>query len=400
MASVVDTTVKFYRDDFPGMPQINAAIGTGIALFDYVLVDGGTPRTLTALDVVGGVATATLASDPLNVNLVGSVQTFEGCTSTALNGEQRITEATSTTLKFDTAAANSSQTTGATVKTSPAGYEKLFSGTNLAAYRSLSGTTNGCAIRMADAAGLIYVRGYMSMSSINDGTTPFPTTGQEAGSGAKWPKTYNPALNTPNIKFDVFSDGRAIFWSPMAGYSSNTTWTGTKLFGFFEYGKYIATDGFNSVLTGGRNTDDIHNGGDFGTVGVDQSYPDRYWAPKSYTGVGSAVNLFMATITRSTLKSGLDTNYGSWPPLDGRLRTGSLEAVEAAFNGTSSVPRGEIPGYVHLHASIPLNAFSRGDIIQVNGRNHYVLKPTVNFSQTGAQFNRTDAIDITGPWTH
>ena len=120
MASVVDTTVKFYRDDFPGMPQINAAIGTGIALFDYVLVDGGTPRTLTALDVVGGVATATLASDPLNVNLVGSVQTFEGCTSTALNGEQRITEATSTTLKFDTAAANSSQTTGATVKTARA----------------------------------------------------------------------------------------------------------------------------------------------------------------------------------------------------------------------------------------------------------------------------------------
>ena len=66
---------------------------------------------------------------------------------TALNGEQRVTAATATTLQFATAVADGTATGTITVKTAPAGWQKLYTGTNKAAFKSLAVESLGMLLR-------------------------------------------------------------------------------------------------------------------------------------------------------------------------------------------------------------------------------------------------------------
>lgn len=47
MASPVDTSVKFYREDFPGAPVLNGVAGSLIALLDACLCTGFGLRSAT-----------------------------------------------------------------------------------------------------------------------------------------------------------------------------------------------------------------------------------------------------------------------------------------------------------------------------------------------------------------
>ena len=105
------------------------------------------PRTYTCDmdDTLGGCVagscgsiTATVASTPSAV--VGSVILVAGATPTSLNGEQRVTAITANSVSFATTEANATATGTITLKVAPAGWSKLYSGTNLAAYKITSVT--------------------------------------------------------------------------------------------------------------------------------------------------------------------------------------------------------------------------------------------------------------------
>ena len=150
MASPVDTTVKFYCEDFPGAPVLNGVAGSLIGLLEACLCTGFGLRSATSLVVAGGVATLTLDSDVKNGNLLNSVILVGNSSIAALNGEQRVTWASSTELKFATAAADGTASGSITVKTAPAGWEKKFSDTNKAVFKSLATEANTSYLWVSD----------------------------------------------------------------------------------------------------------------------------------------------------------------------------------------------------------------------------------------------------------
>ena len=103
MASPVDTTVKWARSDMPGAPLLTRAAGSMAALLDALLVDGWGTQATTSVVVASGVATATFATD--HAAALHSVVGVTGATGAwaDLNGEQKITSASSNTLQWATA---------------------------------------------------------------------------------------------------------------------------------------------------------------------------------------------------------------------------------------------------------------------------------------------------------
>ena len=175
-----DTTVKLFRSTDAGAPTIGAAAGSLIAALDACLVTGYGAVTVNTLSVVSGVAT-TIVSAGHGLTMAGStgpVMRIAGATPSGLNGDWRVTVVNSTTFTFATTAADGTASGTITAQRAPAGWEKAFSGTNLAAYRSTDLAATGCYLRVNDPAGSggtykAYATGYATMSDIDTGTDSF-----------------------------------------------------------------------------------------------------------------------------------------------------------------------------------------------------------------------------------
>lgn len=398
MASPVDTSVKFYRDDFPGAPVLNGVAGSAISLLDACLVTGFGLRTATSLVVSGGVATLTLSSDAKNANLLYSVVTVDGSSITALNGEQRVTAASSTELKFATAAANGTATGTITVKTAPAGWEKKYNDTNVAVFKSLDVTSLGAHLWVNDAGTTnANVRAYESMTDANTGAGATPTLA-EVATGGFWPKSVN--ANATAVRWDIFADSRAFYYAPVPAYSSSPTYIAQALMFFGDIVSYKSGDAFASGVFASRGSvsDSVQYGHVLSSLQGNTSGVCKWL--RSYTGLGSAATAYAAPMTGSAWGiSGGDSTLGAFPsPTDGGLRLSEVHALEGAFNGLGTVMRGEMPGAYYVPQSAVGTYFQRGDTTStVGGKKMYVVYAGSNAYDTGTAGGR-GFIDITGPW--
>ncbi|MBX9935322.1 MAG: hypothetical protein K2Y10_01885, partial [Burkholderiaceae bacterium] len=327
----MDTTVKFFRDDFPGAPVLNGVAGSLIAVLDACLVTGFGLRVASSMVVTGGVATLTLPNDSKNANLLDSIILIDGASVAALNGEQRVTSATSTTLSFATTAASGTVSGTINVRTAPAGWIKLYAGTNKAAYKSAAVESLGALLRVDDTGTLdARVRGYEAMSDVDTGTGLFPTAAQSAGSGGYWAKSGT--ANATANRWDVFSDSRGIYYAPSTYSGSNATYYGQALYFFGDAIPHKGTDVFATCLLASATAPTTS--ANYGTVGAGTQQSASYWA-RSITGLGSATAVFSMpeTGTNGGVVSGSDPLLGSFPPPDGKLRLSRMLAQEGAANG-------------------------------------------------------------------
>lgn len=178
-----DTSVKFFTSAMSGAPALTNAAGTVIAVLDACLVNGFGSVTLDSLVVSSNVATGTVSTGHgfAMTGATGPVIRIEGATPSGLNGDWRIqTVPNSTTLTFATSGIGNQTATGTiTAKRAPAGFEKAFSGTNLAAYRALDvrGTRQYFRIDDTSAAtsdSFEAIRRYATMTDVNTGTDGSP----------------------------------------------------------------------------------------------------------------------------------------------------------------------------------------------------------------------------------
>ena len=396
MASV-DTSVKFFNEGFPGAPVLNGVAGSLIGLLDACLCTGFGLRSATSLVVSGGVATLTLASDAKNANLLRSVVLVEGVTGalTALNGEQRVTFASPTELKFATAAADGTATGAITVKTAPAGWEKKFPGTNTAAFKSLDVTSLGAHLWVNDVGTLnANVRLYESMTGVDTGTGAAPTVAESA-SGSFWMKSG--VANANANRWDFFADSRSGYYCPVPQSGAHPSYIGQPSYAFGDVIAYKSGDAFAAAVFGSaaapgpsaQNGSVLYSG-----QGAAMS---RFL--RSYTGLGSSISAHAIPASGSVgVASGLDATQGTFPaPADGGLRLAKIYCTEGAQTGTSAVLRGEMPG-VYYCPQTGLNAsFQRGDTIAFGGRTLYVVYAGTAVSDNSTQGGR-GFIDITGPW--
>jgi len=200
------TTVKSFTSSITGAPVLSGTAGALIAVLDACLVDGFGLQAVTSLVVASGTATATLATTP--VATAGSVVLISGATPSGLNGEQRVLTTASNTLTFATALADQTATGSISVKLAPAGWEKVYSGTNLAVYRSpnVAGTRQ---FLRADDTGTTSatMRAYESMTDVNTGTD-------------NWMDNYwfkSAAATATAVPWQIYADDRTFYLRTEAG---------------------------------------------------------------------------------------------------------------------------------------------------------------------------------------
>lgn len=384
MASPVDTSVKHFTSGMTGGPVSNGTAGSTIGVLDSCLVDGWGLQTATSVVIASGVATVTFPSAfPATVD---SVILVAGATPSGLNGEQKVTSLGSNIVRFATAESDGTATGTITVKMAPAGWTKVFSGTNKAVYKSADPTAHGGGMYLrVDDTGTTSCRivGYETMSDVDTGTGPFPTAAQQSG-GGYWAKSS--AANSTAVRWAVVADSRFFFFAS----SAHTTATnGCCTRGF---GDLIALrpsgDAFATALSYGSSASDF--GGSF-----DNPASAQIATPRGSSGLGSStLGRAFAYIGGPSI-SGADSTLGSFPnPNDGGLylsrrywATGTSQPPRANVPGLLSVPQTGTNGLFAAHTVLPGSG-------EFSGRNFLVIDPASGSGNAG----NVSLVDITGPW--
>lgn len=209
------TKTKFFSSAMTGAPALSGTAGALIAILDAVLVNGFGTANASSLVVAGNVATLTFAAaHPYSVD---SVALIAGATPAGLNGEKRVTSITANTITFPAPGIADGAATGAiTAKVAPAGWQKLYTGANLAVYKSLAPEATGCVLRVDDSGTTAArVRGYETMTDVNTGSGPFPTTTTIAVPGYYWSKSN--AASAAVKAWRIVADDRGFYWLPKPG---------------------------------------------------------------------------------------------------------------------------------------------------------------------------------------
>lgn len=258
MTSHVDTTVKFFHSKMLGAPVLRGQAGSLIAILDACLVNGWGIQTASSVIVSGGVCTMTFPLD--HAAPVDAVVLVAGASMADLNGEQKVTYAGPNVLKFATAAANGTATGAITAKMAPAGWEKRFTGTNLAVYRSLDVSSTKFHLRVNDANAIATrVAGYETMTAVSSGTGLFPTNAQQSG-GLYWTKSY--AAGTDEIPWVIISNGKRLLFgvafAASTGYGG-PTYSAMVLHGFGDFTSWKSiVDSYNCMILGSPAVHDMY----------------------------------------------------------------------------------------------------------------------------------------------
>lgn len=390
----MSTTVKHFHSAMSGAPVLSGTAGSLIAVLDACLVTGFGLKTVDSLTVSGGVATVTFSTG--HSFEVDTVAQITGADTGSLNGDKTVLETTTNTIKFAAPDVADGTITGTmSAKLAPAGWEKAFSGTNVAAYKSLSPLAlgGGMYLRVDDTYGkTARVVGYESMSDVSTGTGPFPTPGQITG-GGYWGKSN--AQNSNPVKWLIASNGRTFYIHILPRVSEDISFNVgvSRMFGDAKP-RRPSGDAFAVILNCS-----FENGGYSFDGSLDTpKYLSRSFVPRSYTGLGTAQMLQVIPYCGNSLaSSGMDTLMGGFPP----NVSGELLLSKQYLRDPSGAPRADLPGFI----SNPQNG--SGSILRfldkVRGSGDYAgrtlvcLNPTP--SDSGAlTSNALSLIDITGPW--
>lgn len=385
---MVDTLVKTFNSSMTGAPTLNNSNGTLVAVLDACLVDGFGTVTINSLVVSGDVATATVSlGHGLGMTgATGPVITIAGADQSSLNGVWRVSSVpSSTTFSFATPGVSNQSATGTiTAKRTPAGWSKAFSGTNKAAYRSVSVGATGFYFRVQDDAAAPATSqqgvcaGYESMSDVDTGTGRFPASGTPIIS--KYRQT---SPGTPRV-WRVFADDRSVWLLVYCVSDVRSYWEKTF---FGDAVSVITGDAFHCLLAAAdanaayRSPLDIMDG--------TTTYGHFHFS-RGYTQTGAAVR---ASLYGPRLNGAYIGNGGYGYPLAGANSAifeppHLIEASPVAF-------RGFLPGYhAPIHSANPPD----GTIIDIGAGPLAGRTVVAQSMYTGGGYDYRAAFDITGPW--
>lgn len=408
MTSVVDTSVKHFRNDMVNAPVLSGTAGALIALLDAVLVNGFDLKTASSLTVAGGVAT--LAFSGAHSAMVDSVIVVSGAAPAALNGEQKVTAIAGGVVRFATAVADQSAAGTIAFKLAPLGWSKIFGAGNFAAYKSNDVAATGMVLRVDDTGTTsARVVGYESMSDINNGIGPFPTPVQSAG-GAYWMKSS--VANGTRVGWTLIGDSR-FFALHASIYMGNATPTyDSYLIGITSaFGDAVSLrpggDPYCCELTGKlavETTNNPSNGS------VDSGAVPYNWFPRSYTTFGGSTASYSYPYvgTRGGGASGMDSSaaggsLGAAPnPIDGSLRLS--KRFFTAVGNSNVAPRADVPGLYTIPQFSILDILTHrkpeAGVGPLLGRNLLPLVVSSGSLATLPDASNSGAVlwDITGPW--
>ena len=388
--------VKWFSSDMRGAPTISGTAGSRIAALDACLLTGFGPVTATGITVSGGIATATVPSGQSFAR--HAVVLISGATPSALNGEARVLTTSSTQITFATTAADGAATGTIEIRYAPVGqWEKVYTGTNKAVYRSLDVTGPRHYLRVDDTgATAARVCGYESMTDVDSGAGPFPTDAIMSGGGYWWGGA---TAGSDAVRWKLFADSRALL-PAIAPYSySAATAIAAPLRGF---GDPIALrpggDNWCTFLSVAGGNPGSSRGALDGGDPTASPWEGMCAAPRAWQGLGGAVELRPLALTGGTYASGADPSLGYFPSeIDGELKISPMLLYDA---GTGKPPRARVPGVWHISQSGAYGLLNDGDMLagagDLAGRTLMCVAATSSTPLT--QANAVYVVDITGPW--
>lgn len=386
----MSTSVKVFASTDPGALVLSGTAGALSTLLKTYLVDGRGSGAVATLNVTAGVATATYsAGHPF---AVGSVGEFAGATPSGLNGQKRILSVATNSVTFDaTGVADGAATGSITSKLASAGWQQVFSATNVTCLKPTVVEATGCVLRVDDTGTTnARVRAYEAMTDAATGVGPTPLESQLAG-GLFWPKSS--VANATARPWIVIADGRGVYLAvdPTGTGRYTLTYSG-------DIASLKSGDAYGYLLTGNQadqtNTSSVPDG----CVGYShRSARTGAYLVRAHTAIGqsTAVQRLGAHHNGSTADVYAGTagySAGTYPngPNNG-LMTGALELHALGIRGT-------LPGLLHPVQDCG-NAFATGAIVDgtgdLAGRRLMAIRTA---PPAGAVVAGTVFIDVTGPW--
>lgn len=380
------STVKFIHSAMTGAPVLTGQAGSMIAVLDACLVNGFGSATVDSIVIAGGVATVTRgAGHPFGPTEIAQIA---GATVTggSINGDRIVLSSTATQYTFAAVGIPNQTATGTiTHRVAPLGWDKPFSGTNLAVYRSPDVTGTREFLRVNDTGTTdARVIGYEAMTDVNTGTGLFPTTAQLSGGGF-WPKS-NTADATAR-PWIVVGDVRGFYVWTSSSAGAQTTVT------FGDFASRKSPDPFgcslSAMLVAAITTarpEDISSSS--------LSTGQGHWATRGVSGLGAAVLLNRAAQTSFTTgqrySGSNDSTVPQFPnPADNALLVCPMHAFEPA---PAQCLRGTMPGAYFVLNSVGAPVFADREIVTgvtgLTGRSLRAVR-----SPNGVMF-----FDVTGPW--
>lgn len=180
------TLPVYLHSAMQGAPTLTGANGALNTLLHACLVNGFNTQSVASATASGGVATFNFGSAP-GFNALDTVS-IAGSTGGVADGQWRVQSAASNQVLVAIPGIADGAIGGTiTVKFSPLGWTRPYSGTGLGAYRMGGSAAHKRFLRVYDGAltsgSLAGIRGYENMTAISTGTGPFPTTAQVPGNG-------------------------------------------------------------------------------------------------------------------------------------------------------------------------------------------------------------------------
>jgi hypothetical protein len=369
--------VKWFMSTMQGAPRLSGTAGDMIGLLDACLINGFNVTAPNSLAVLGGIASLYYSGGGHGY-VLHQVIAVSGATPEALNGEWRVTEVDANYVRFAAPGEPDGTASGTIgVRAAPLGWDKVFSGTNKAVYRSTDVAGTRLYLRVDDtAAQYTYARGYEEMTDVDTGTGLFPTAAQSSW-GVTWPKSNQASTSARN--WLVIGDTRIVYafvaWS--SNYSDNYD---GNVFGDIQ--SFKDADTYSSII--------------FGTNSQTPVFPGQYFSQLNKTDgkyISRALSQTGAAILVASVGSGVTTFLGltaaTYPaPADNGLHLHEPVLILDGTSATSPV-RGQYPGLLQCVQNIPL---SHADIVQIGG--DYVILVAAAYSAIQGRC----AFYLTRPW--
>lgn len=364
----------FLHSNMVGAPSLTAANGSINALLNACLVNGFNTQSVVSATAAGGVVTFNFASAP-GFSALDSV-TIAGASNAAVNGRFRAQSAASNQVLVAIPGVPDGALGGTiTMKFSPLGWTRPFSGKNMGAYRQGGSSSTKRYLRVYDGTAtteqVFYTRGYEAMTAISTGTGPFPTTSQLAGNGAAHGA---PVGGTSNKPWVVVGTPRAFYLL----YAANGT---------YEAGALLtAGDTFQAFFGDPARVQKINDAYACVSSGS-ASFPggsNQLYVARSHTGAAGALP---ASLVSPTASGGYMSLGAAFPdPATGGITLSDSWAVVQAEG--SITLRGFMPGLLSCWQDITSNEVilrpgaTLSNIPGVTGR--MVMACTTNYPRTGA----------------
>lgn len=377
-------------------PVLNGVAGSMISLLDAFLVSGFGLKAVDTGVITGGVCRLNFSSG-VSAAQAHTVIAVSGATPAGLNGEQKVTAATSAYVEFATDLPDGAVAGSVTFKMAPLGWEKVFTTTNIAVYRPADVTGTRFYLRVDDTGTTqAKVHVYESMSDINTGTGKMPTDAV-VSTGYYWWKSN--AASAQGKEYVFVGDTRGFF--PGVAAAQNVGGLGASGVNFPFCGDLISDrsgDAFCAAVTGNTGAavaTTLVQGNVFMAEAVSYRSVQR-----RANGLGGAQTCDRTAY--GTINSGVNGLLGPCLSTAGNaLVTCDIILSDGGTLSTNG-PRGSIPG-AQCCIQTGSNAVFGYGIGTVAGTGNYLGRSllhvnTTSVADAGSNNLGTAFFDITGPW--